>query len=389
MNDYICISALFRKIKSFKHIFIGTFFFSFLFAGAQKNGLLSNKKWYLKAAVNYGFIMQHRATIGHLITSYVPMAEIDLVKPSDGSKMWHLENNKPDIGMTFTFLDFGNPKVLGHGYAIAPFIEIPLNKKEKASRLIFRTAWGLAYMTKRFDIRENHKNIAIGSNWDAFVQFRFQWNINLTQKFRIEPGFGISHVSNGRMQVPNLGLNLITLNLGLTYKLSDPKTEITKIDSSTKVPSRNELLVWGAAGVNEKDPPGGNKLPAYTLSFNYFYNVRNTHKVGAGLDLYYEESHVKDLEVFDYPHSTFSEKMRAGIKFAYSYNVGRISFPIEMGYYFYSPYNDDGPLFHRFGVRYTGSKGLFLQFGMKSHWIVAYHFDLGVGYRIPLKKKNT
>src|SRR5574343_272489 len=60
----------------FKHIFIGTFFFSFLFAGAQKNGLLSNKKWYLKAAVNYGFIMQHRATIGHLITSYVPMAEI-------------------------------------------------------------------------------------------------------------------------------------------------------------------------------------------------------------------------------------------------------------------------------------------------------------------------
>lgn len=317
------------------------------------------------------------------------MGEISLVKPSDGRKMWHLENNKPDMGIVFTFIDFGNPKVLGQCYALSPFIEIPLNKKERASRVIFRTSWGLAYLTHRFDIHENHKNIAIGSNWNAFVQFRFQWNINLSEKFRIEPGFGISHVSNGRMQVPNLGLNLISLNLGLTYKLSDPKSEITKIDSSTKAPSKHELLVWAAAGVNEKDPPGGNKLPAYTLSFNYFFNKRNTHKFGGGIDLYYEESHIKDLEGFNYPHSSFTDKLRAGVKFNYSYNVGRISFPIEMGYYFYSQYNDDGPLFHRFGIRYTGTKGLFLQFGMKSHWVVAYHFDLGIGYRIALKRKKS
>lgn len=332
--------------------------------------------------------MQHRATIGHLITGFVPMYEINIVKPSDGSKLWHLENNKPDVGITFSLIDFNNPKVLGQSISIAPFIEIPLNKKERATRVIFRTSWGMSYLTKRFDIRENHKNIAIGSNWNAFVQFRFQWNINLSKRFRIEPGFGISHVSNGRMQVPNLGLNLISLNLGLTYKLSDPKSEITFVDSSTKVKSRHELLTWAAFGINEKDPPGGPKLPAYTLSFNYFYNVRNTHKVGVGLDVYYEESHIKDLEHFKKPHDTFVEKLRTGIKFAYSYNVGRISFPIEMGYYLFSPYNDDGPFFHRFGLRYTGEKGLFLQIGMKSHWIVAYHFDLGVGYRLPLKRKN-
>lgn len=331
--------------------------------------------------------MQHRATIGHLITGYVPMFELNIVKPSDGSKMWHLENNKPDVGLTFSLIDFGNPKVLGQSYSISPFIEIPLNKKERASRVIFRVSWGLSYLTKRFDIRQNHKNIAIGSNWNAFVQYRFLWHLNLSPKLRLEPGLGISHVSNGRMQVPNLGLNLISINMGLTYKISDPKSEITKIDSSMKAKSRHELLAWVAAGVNEKDPPGGPKLPAYTLSVNYFFNKRNTHKIGAGLDVYYEESHVMDLEHFGYPYKSYADKLRAGIKFAYSYNVGRISFPLEMGYYFYSPYNDDGPFFHRFGIRYTGDKGLFLQFGMKSHWVVAYHFDLGVGYRLPIGKK--
>lgn len=333
--------------------------------------------------------MQHRATIGHLITGYVPMYELNLVKPSDGSKLWHLENNKPDVGLCLSVIDFNNPKVLGHSISLAPFVEIPLNKKERASRLIFRTSWGISYLTKRFDIKGNHKNIAIGSNWNAFVQFRFQWNINITNKFRIEPGIGISHVSNGRMQVPNLGLNLISLNLGLTYKLSDPQTEITKVDSITKVKSKHEILPWFSYGLNEKDPPGGPKLDAYTLSLNYFYNIRNTHKIGIGMDVFYEKSHVIDLETFNIPHATFADELRTGIKFAYSYNMGHLSFPIEMGYYLISPFNDDGPIFHRFGFRYTGDKGLFLQVGMKSHWIVAYHFDLGIGYRIPLKKKTT
>lgn len=354
---------------------------------SQNDFLRCNKKWYIKPGVDYGFIMQHRATIGHLIKGYVPMLEINLVKPSDGSKLWHLENNLPDVGLSATFIDFGNPSQLGQSISLAPFIEIPLNVKVRASRPIFRISWGLAYLTKRFDINENHKNIAIGSHWNAFVQYRFLWNINLSEKLRLEPGLGISHVSNGRMQVPNLGLNLISAHLGLTLKLSDPKCEFTKIDSSTKAKTKHELLAWYAFGVNEKDPPGGPKLPAHTLSFNYFFNKRNTHKIGAGLDLYYEESHVKDLENFNKPHDAFVDKMRAGIKFAYSYNVGRISFPLEFGYYFYSHYNDDGPFFHRFGIRYTGNKGLFLQFGMKSHWVVAYHFDLGIGYRLPLGKK--
>jgi hypothetical protein len=111
--------------------------------------------------------------------------------------------------------------------------------------------------------------------------------------------------------------------------------------------------------------------------------------VGAGIDVYYEDSHVKDLEHFGHPYATFTDKLRTGIKFAYSYNVGNLSFPIEMGYYLFSPYNDDGAFFHRFGIRYTGNKGLFLQFGMKSHWVVAYHFDMGVGYRIALKKRKS
>jgi hypothetical protein len=354
----------------------------------SQGGFLNKKNWYLKPAINYGFIVPHRATISHLITGYVPMMELNIVKPSGGDCLWQRENNNPDYGINLTYINFGNPKILGECFAISPFIEIPLNKVEKPSRVIFRINWGLAYVTKRFDIENNHKNIAIGSHWNVLVQYRFHWNLKLGERYRLEPGISLSHVSNCRAQVPNLGLNMISLNLGLTYKVKETKCDVTKIDSSSKAPARHEALFWYGFGINENDPPGSTKFKAHTLSFNYFFNKRNTHKFGVGADLYYEEIFLSDLDQLNIPHRTFSDEIRAGIKFAYSYNVGHISFPIEMGHYVYSIALPDGGFFHRFGIRYTGSKGLMVHFSMKSHWAVAYHFEVGGGYRLPLKKRN-
>lgn len=292
------------------------------------------------------------------------------------------------MGIHFTFMDFGNPKVLGQAYALAPFVEIPLNKKTRCSRPIFRISWGLAYVTKKFDVETNHKNVAIGSHWNAFVQYRFMWHFDLSEKFRLEPGVGISHCSNGRMQVPNLGLNLISANLGLTYKLCDPKCEKTTVDSCTKVASRNELLFWYGIGANDRDPPGtGIKMIAHTLSANYFYNIRNTSKLGLGADVFYEESYLRELDDYHIAYPGFTDKLRVGLKGNYSYNIGRISLPLEVGYYVYSKKNSDGPVYSRFGIRYTGAKGLMVQFALKTHFAIAYHFDIAVGYRLPLKKK--
>jgi len=375
-----------KSIKTFKNILLLSLITTACILQAQE--IKCGKKLYIKPAFNYGFILQHRAAMGHLITGYVPMGEFNLVRATDGCKMWHCENNTPDYGLAFTYMDFGNPKVLGSSYSISPFIEIPLRSRQKASVPIIRVSWGLAYVTRHFDIAENHKNIAIGSAWNAFVQYRFLWHINLNEKFRFEPGLGISHVSNGRFQVPNLGLNLISVNLGLTYKLQDPKCEKTVIDSSTQVPSRHEVLVWGSFGLNDNYPPGNSKMNAYTASFNYSYNMRNTSKFGVGADFYYEESYLRELDQYAIPYSTALDQIRIGAKVCYSYNFGRISLPIEMGAYIWSKKNDDGPIFHRFGVRYTGKKGLMVQFALKSHWAIAYHFDIGVGYRIALKEKN-
>ncbi len=348
----------------------------------SKNTLSS---WQLKPAYNQGFILIHRATIGHLVRGYPGIYELNISRPTYGNKLWHLENNKPDIGISLQCIDFKNPSQLGYAFTASPYLEIPLNQTEKKSRLIMRLCWGATYLNKSFDIKTNPKNIAIGSHINSFVQFKWFWHLKLNKSLRFEPGITFTHASNGKFKNPNLGLNVLSLNAGLNYFVPSSSREIkTHVDSSTRVKSKNELFAFTAIGFNQNSI-NGPTLKSYVYSIGYQRNVRNTHKFSAGIDLYYDENYFVDYEnQFNTPVTGF-EKMRISARIGYSYNVGRVSFPIEMGYYAYQKYSPDAIVVSRIGVRYYSPIGLVGHFGLRTHFAVAYDFEFGVGYRFFLK----
>jgi hypothetical protein len=365
------------------HILFVLFFVPRLVA---QNGITGHPHWQIKPVINQGFVLVHRITIGHLVKGYPTNYELNISKPSLGNKLWQLENNKPDMGITLQCLDFKNPQQLGYAYTIAPYIEIPLRAEERMSRMILRLCFGATYVTKSFDIHENHKNIAIGSPVNAFVQFKWFWQWQLSQRFRFEPGFAFTHASNGRSRNPNLGLNVVSLNFGLNYLIPSKKLkpEVTKIDSSTRAKSKNEIMTFAAIGFNQRYI-GTESLRAYVVSVAYQRNVRNTHKFSAGLDFYYDENYQFDYETAFAKQPQGFDRMRVGLRAGYSYNVGRISFPIEVGYYVFQKTKPDGNIVSRIGVRYYSACGLVAHFGLRTHFAVAYDFEYGLGYRFYLK----
>jgi hypothetical protein len=365
-------------------------FITFLIAARtialSQSGLASNPNWYIKPYANFAAIIQHRSSMGNLITGYPKTYELNIVKPTLGNKLWQIENNLPEIGVNLSFVDYANKKELGYGIILAPFVEIPLNKKDRIRRLYLRLCWGSAFMTKRFDIRENQKNGAIGSVYNAYVQFKWFWQIPISKNVRFEPGFMFSHVSNGRAQSPNLGLNIFGVGAAFNFNLTKkPLPPIEKIDSSTKNRSRHELTVLNSYGLNDGEILGVKYLTA-CMSFGYNYNKRNTHKFGVGFDVFYEQNYIKDLRESNLPTDNVFQQLRYGPKICYSYNIGCISLPLEMGAYINQPINPDSKFYHKIGVRYLGKKGLMLAFGLRTHFAVAYCFDYGVGYRLPLGK---
>lgn len=352
---------------------------------AGQNGITGNPDWQIKPNIGYGFILVHRISIGHLVKGYPVSYELNISKPSLGNQLWQIENNKPDFGVSLQCIDFRNPTQLGYGLVVAPFVEVPLNQKEKASRVVMRLCWGATYLTKKFDIAENHKNIAIGSHVNAFVQFRWLWHLQLNKNLRFEPGLSFSHASNGRAKNPNLGLNVVSVNAGFNYLIrSKSKPEIIRIDSNTKAKSKNEILAFASIGFNQREVYG-KELDVFTVSAAYQRNVRNTHKFTAGVDVYYDQNYQYDYENKFEKKAEGADRLRIVAKLGYAYNIGRVSFPIEMGYYVFQKAQPDGFVMTRIGVRYYTRSGLMAQFGLRTHFAVAYNFEYGLGYRFYLR----
>ena len=364
-------------------VFLIVLFYNTIF---PQNGITGNPDWQIKPAINQGFILIHRSTIGNLVKGYPTIYELNISKPTLGNKLWHLENNKPDIGVSLQCIDFKNPSQLGYALTLAPYVELPLNVHEKKSRVIMRLCWGGTYITKDFDVYTNRKNIAIGSHINAFVQFKWFWQFQLTKGLRFEPGFAFTHASNGKAKNPNLGLNVVSLNASLNFLIpsTKPKTETLKIDSSTKVKSKNEIFMFSALGFNQREI-ATKKLKTIVVSMSYQRNVRNTHKFSAGIDFFYDQNYLRDYEIDLLKKPVGFDQMRVAVRLGYSYNIGRISLPIEMGYYLFQKTKPDGFITSRIGVRYYSSCGLVAHFGLRTHFAVAYCFDYGLGYRIFIK----
>ncbi|MBX3163508.1 MAG: acyloxyacyl hydrolase [Bacteroidetes bacterium] len=368
-----------------------SYIFLLLFAAfgvkAQKDTARKLSSWQIKPVINTGFILVHRITIGHLVKGYPAIYEMNVSKRTLGNKLWHLENNKPDMGISFQCIDFKNPAQLGYAYTLAPFVEIPLCQQEhKMSRLILRLCFGATYITKHFDIHQNPKNIAIGSHVNAFVQFKWFWHLQLTKHLRFEPGFAFTHASNGKFRNPNLGLNIMSLNAGLNYVLptKKPTPLITEIDSSTKAKSKHEILTYAAIGFNQHSIASP-KLKTYMVSAVYQRNVSNRHKFSAGFDFFCDQNYFVDYKNTLGTDPQGLDKMRIAARVGYSYNMGRISFPFEVGYYVLKKTNPDAAIVTRIGARYYTSSGLILHWGLRTHFAVAYCFEYGLGYRFNLK----
>ena len=362
-------------------------FFIFVFVSQALAQSIANTSsiWFIKPVVNNGFILVHRSNISHLVKGNPTIYELNIGKSSSGNKLWQIENNLPDIGISLQCIDFKNPLQLGYALTASPYIEIPLNKTPKILRPSIRLCWGLTYITKSYDSNENKENIAIGSHFNSFVQFRCFWLFKLSNLLRIEPGITFTHASNGKAKNPNLGLNVASLNLGLNYSIqSKANQSITKVDSSTKAKSNNELIFFTAIGFNQKQIASP-ILKTFVYSFAYQCNLRNSHKYVLGIDVFYDQNYLIDYENVFKNKAQGIDQLRMSIKLGYSYNVGRLSFPFEVGYYFFQKTNPDELIVNRLGVRYYSKTGLIAHFGLRTHFAVAYNFEYGLGYRFSLK----
>jgi len=337
---------------------------------------------WLSLNLHYGFILPlYTSSMNILIQGHVPAFELDYFNKPISEDNWLNAYHCPETGLALFAAYLNNPAQLGNMYGICPFINFHLNKNFK-ERLYFRIGIGLGYMPVRFDPLNNHKNDVIGTHLNALINLKLDYHFYLTNKTRLETGIGLTHCSNGAFQTPDLGLNIVTFNTGLSYCISSPRKYIEKPYHDTLSTKKIESEFFVVTGLSEVEPPGGQKYIDLTLSYIGFRRLSAKSKLGLGADIFYNQANIERLNPENAPFKNNLDVTQFGLKVAYELTLNKISLPIEMGGYIYSKFTGNGYVFNRIGVRYYAGKHFIANLSLLTHFVKADFIEWGVGYKL-------
>ena len=174
----------------------------------------------LGVEVHYGFIYPHHSSITYSLESRISSFELNLTTDTYGRGSWDELYRYPRMGVGYLYSGLGNDEVFGKAHALFLFMDIPFSSKLKKFTSSYRISYGVAYLTKQFDVVENPLNMAISSAFNMYANFRYTGRFKINERNEVEVGFGLSHFSNGKLATPNLGINCVKVNLGYLFNIN-------------------------------------------------------------------------------------------------------------------------------------------------------------------------
>ncbi|MFZ7115441.1 MAG: acyloxyacyl hydrolase [Bacteroidota bacterium] len=324
---------------------------------------------------DHGFLIAHRPALVPLQEKHISGFEISLAKISSGKNEWERDFLNPSRGITLAYFDLGSPDKLGYGIAVYPYIDFPLNNKTD-NKLIFRYGIGLGWVEKTFNSTDNFKNAAIGSNLNGIIHFDLHYEKLLSKFSLLEISAAITHYSNGSYSIPNLGINVATLNLAYTRYFGE-KLAINRTPSIAK-PKTSNWITYIGAGLKKIYPPEGKQYNIGVVSVSRMFSIGNKSNWGFGIDGFYDNSLSARLERVNAELKGFSDDFRTGIFGAIEVSAGKTGLLFNMGYYLFSRWKEDGNIYHRICVRQYFDK-FFLCMNLKTHYARADFVEFGIG----------
>jgi len=332
----------------------------------------------IELALTYGFVIAHRPVLEILQDDHTYGAEISYLKPADGSKSYHERFLFPDVGWTLAWFNLGSPDRLGSGIAFYPFVNFPLHLKNDW-RFHFRYGMGLGYIEKVFDPVENHKNAAIGSHLNGVMHFDLHIEKDIGNSSVLEMGAGITHYSNGSSEIPNLGINIASVQMGFMHYFGEKKPIFVKPGQGDAASPK--FHIFGAGAFKKIYPPLGGTFFAGTLSFSHIRPVRRRSNWGFGAELFYDQSIREKFRQQGRDETNEAGNFRPGIYGIYEIRLGDVGMLFNMGVYPYTKLKSDGNFYHRICSRYYFEK-FFLLMNLKTHFAKADFIEWGIGYRL-------
>ena len=338
--------------------------------------------------INYfgGYIALHNDEILHLIQEHPKGLILSWNRETYGFNDWEQRYNYPDYGVSLAYQDFNNP-VLGTNLSMYAHYNFYFLKRH----VMFRIGQGLAYNTNPYNRETNFKNVAFGSTLMSSTYAMINYKkANVLDRFGIQAGVSLIHYSNANVKAPNNGTNTVALNVGITYSLDEESLPYQKtldrvVDKAYSEPIKYNLLI--RSGLNESDLIGSGQYPFYIFSAYADKRINRKSALQFGADAFFS-NFLKELVRYRsiaFPEDNLSgdeDYRRIGVFAGHELFVNKTSLVSQLGYYVYYPFEFEGRIYIRAGLKRYVTKKWFGTVTLKSHGFRAEAVEFGLGLRL-------
>ncbi|WP_299576771.1 acyloxyacyl hydrolase [uncultured Sunxiuqinia sp.] len=351
--------------------------FALLFLSTGVLKAQSNKFRTIEIRGHSGSHLYGGETLDQFLENGYGSGELRLGWQSENDTIWSAKYGQPSYGVGFYSGNIGNADIFGNPNAVFGWMTFQTGKPHRRNVFEISPSLGLTYNLNPYNEATNPLNDAIGSRIAVYFNLHAGFSYQLTRELDLTYGLDLSHFSNGRTFVPNWGLNMLGLNLGLRYHYNRLQKQVdpglyptTVVDARRKRTSKqpneridaNNLSFYAAMGTVQNYAEDGivgvNRYPAYSLVLDYEYRYNTMISFLAGLDYFRDES-LKPK----YPES--KDQNLWGIHAGAAFHFWRLAILLEAGTYLSDDKGKD-PLFLRPALRFDWTKHVKLQLGLKT-----------------------
>ncbi|WP_276090931.1 acyloxyacyl hydrolase [Pedobacter sp. JY14-1] len=268
------------------------------------------------------------------------------INVSDEPRQWVRAMHLKSIDVMLDYKNMGNIKLagdpeeglFGDTYAALAGLNIALLKISRAE-LLFTPAFGIGYAQKTYF---TNKNPLIGSHINFTSKAGIKLSVPVSASTGIAAGLDVLHYSNAAFRVPNNGMNLLNVSMGIVHAIGDR----TVPDSGTVrnfQQGRHSIDIAaniGRRGVYQSKD-GYFRTGLYT---GYNYRISSILAASAGIDAVYYHS-VFDPANFNHTYQSFAtsyDHWRVGAALGPDIWMGRLALMIKYGYYLhYNSYRNN------------------------------------------------
>ena len=342
------------------------------------------KKYTLDISQFNGSVLLHNPDISHLITNHPGGVILGFNQKRFGHEDWEAAYNYPDTGFSFVYQNMNNA-TLGHNFGLYAHYNFYFFRRN----LQFRIGQGLAYNTNPYDRNRNFRNSAYGSHvlssTMAMINFHKE---NLVAGIGFKAGISFIHYSNANFRAPNTSTNTMAFNFGLTYDFAhDENQEFLPRERSQNLAESIHYNMVLRGGINESDVVGSGRYGFWIISAYADKRLGGKSGLQLGTDLFFS-NFLKELIRFqstsfpemDVPPDT--DFKRVGLFLGHELFINKISVITQLGYYVYYPFDFEGRVYNRIGLKRYFSDKIFAAITLKSHAAAAEAVEFGVGIRL-------